>query len=59
VTDEGRQYGYLQQDSATVHAAQIQWLHYKRCLMTESLVQDCGLQDHQVFVFVTSVCGGT
>jgi hypothetical protein len=24
VTDEGRQYGYLQQDSATVHAAQIQ-----------------------------------
>lgn len=36
---------------------EIQWVYYKRCLMTESIVQDCGLQDCWILVIVTSVYG--
>jgi hypothetical protein len=37
---------------------EIQLVSYKRCSVTESLTQDCGLRARLILVFVTSVCGG-
>lgn len=37
---------------------EIHCVHYKRCLMTESLVQVSGLQDSQILVFATFIYGG-
>jgi hypothetical protein len=40
LTDEERQYGFVQQDGATAYTADTQREHYERCSMTESSVQD-------------------